>query len=115
METFSVFAANKMSDGLEEQCVYKSALFTCKSPVLYILQMQGLVMSCWDITFQVFCTLYSLQTSTCAIQTRATGFRPRGSGQLFSSEAPLSKTNTAAQKFFQHVNRRVEIKTKKLM
>lgn len=57
----------------------------------------------------------SLQTSTCAIQTRATGFRPRGSGQLFSSEAPLSKTNTAAQKFFQHVNRRVEIKTKKLM
>lgn len=60
METFSVFAANKMSDGLEEQCVYKSALFTCKSPVLYILQMQGLVMSCWDITFQVFCTLYSI-------------------------------------------------------
>lgn len=57
----------------------------------------------------------SLQTSTCAIQTRATGFRPRGSGQLFSSEAPLSKTNTPAQKFFQHVNRRVEIKTKKLM
>ena len=33
METFSVFAANKMSEGLEEQCVYKSALFTCKSLV----------------------------------------------------------------------------------